>query len=348
VNPGSAVNGYVILQPFTTAGGGQGRWTFARRGGKDYFLKEFLSPTFPDSTSPGSEAVKARKRERCHRFEAHHQTIFKALRPLSRDGGNLVVTVAFFRVGPRYYKVTEKVDVASISLAEIARLPLKRKLVVLLAVTGSVRILHKQRLVHGDIKPDNILLEHAGPEAFRARLIDFDNCFFAELPPAPDELVGSVTYYSPELMAYVVGEGGGDALEPRSDVFALGLVFAQYLSGDWPLASGGSYQYAADAGRAGQRLSVQRGDLPAALADLVDLMLQADPAQRPTSDQVYTALKQVQSGRSAGPGSAATVGDEPGSMSRLRGSLRTKAAPSEETAGGAVQGRLRGSLRRSG
>ena len=45
---GDVLNGYTLLADFTVVGAGLSRWTFARKGGREYFVKEFLSPTYPD------------------------------------------------------------------------------------------------------------------------------------------------------------------------------------------------------------------------------------------------------------------------------------------------------------
>ncbi|CAN5733702.1 MAG: hypothetical protein ACR2HP_06165 [Ilumatobacteraceae bacterium] len=93
---GEEINGYTILEDFKVVGAGLSKWTFARRDGRDYFIKEFLSPTYPDGRAPGSERTKAKKRARCATFEAHHRRIQEALAPLSAYGGNLIVTLDFF------------------------------------------------------------------------------------------------------------------------------------------------------------------------------------------------------------------------------------------------------------
>jgi serine/threonine protein kinase len=350
MSPGDVVNGYTLLQPFTTAGGGQSRWAFARRGAREFFLKEFLAPTYPEVDAPGSAAIKRKKLERCQRFERHHRGIIEALAPLSGEGGNLVVTEEFFRVRAKYYKVTAKVDVASIGTAEIAGLPIGTKIGVLLAVTHSLRILHRAGLVHGDIKPGNVLIKHSGPAAFTAKLIDFDNCFLAGQPPPPEEMVGDVTHYSPELMVYVLGEGDRAQLEPRSDVFALGLVFAQYLTGALPGFDQGRYVYAADAARDGGGLAIRRGHVPDELGDLVDQMLAGGYGARPSCDEVYRTLKRLQSSRPKLSGEAGTrPATAPADGSRLRGTLRPRARADERPATEPPEPpgpRLRGSLTR--
>ena len=95
-------------------GAGLSEWTFAERGGREYFIKRFLSPTYPDDAAPGGAATKERKRRRCAAFEAHHRGIQAALAPVTAYGGNLIATLDFFGHGAKYYKVTEKIDPAGL------------------------------------------------------------------------------------------------------------------------------------------------------------------------------------------------------------------------------------------
>src|SRR4029450_5670646 len=111
VKAGDVINGYRILEDFRVVGAGLSKWTFAAKDGREYFIKEFLSPTFPDEHAPGSAQTKMRKRRRCQAFERHHRRINEALAEISGVGGNLIVTLDFFRWGAKYYKVTEKVEV---------------------------------------------------------------------------------------------------------------------------------------------------------------------------------------------------------------------------------------------
>src|ERR671913_2278828 len=139
---GDVINGYTILEDFKVVGAGLSQWTFAERGGRQFFLKQFLSPTYPDDAAPGSPRTKARKRARCAAFEAHHRGIQAAMAPLTSYGGNLIATLDFFRHGAKYYKVTEKVDTAGLEPRDVARLGFPAQLVLLKTVAHSLRILH--------------------------------------------------------------------------------------------------------------------------------------------------------------------------------------------------------------
>src|ERR1700734_1422957 len=113
---GDIINGYTILEDFSVANGGLSKWTFARKGGEEFFLKEFLYPTYPVDGSPGSAETKNKKRKECERFELHHQSLVERIAPRCRPGGNLVYTRDFFRHEAKYYKTTDKVDISSLEI----------------------------------------------------------------------------------------------------------------------------------------------------------------------------------------------------------------------------------------
>ena len=290
---GDVLNGYTILEDFKVVGAGLSKWTFAERGGRQFFIKEFLSPTYPDENAPGSEKIKAKKRARCAVFEAHHRGVQRALAPLSAYGGNLIVTLDFFRWGAKYYKVTEKVDAAGLSASDVRRLGLRTQLVLMKTVSHSLKILHDLKIVHSDLKPSNVLIKQT-ELGYTTKLIDFDSSYIAGRPPSPEEIVGTINYYSPELLGYIQEAGVTPAeLGLASDVFALGLIYTEYLTGAPPPFDVARYHEPAVAVRSGERLRIPRGGIPAELADLVDAMLAPDPAQRPSIAQVHAALMTI-------------------------------------------------------
>jgi serine/threonine protein kinase len=287
---GDVLNGYRILEDFKVVGAGLSKWTFAERGGRQFFIKEFLSPTYPDDDAPGSVRIKAKKRARCAAFEAHHRGVQHALAPLSAYGGNLIVTLDFFRWGAKYYKVTEKVDAEGMGSADVTALGLRRQLVLMKTVAHSLKILHNLKIVHGDLKPSNVLIKRT-ELGYTTKLIDFDNAYIAGRPPPPEEIVGTINYYSPELLGYIqeAGVTPGE-LGLASDIFALGLIYTEYLTGAPPPFDVARYHEPAVAVRSGETLRVPRSGIPAQLADLIDAMLSSDPARRPTIGHAHAAL----------------------------------------------------------
>ncbi|HEY9351065.1 MAG TPA: protein kinase [Acidothermales bacterium] len=287
---GHVINGYTILEDFKVVGAGLSKWTFAERGGRQYFIKEFLSPTYPDDDAPGSAKTKAKKRARCAAFEAHHRAVQRALAPLSAYGGNLIVTLDFFRWGAKYYKVTEKVDTAGLSSTDVAVLDFRTQMVLMKTAAHSLKILHDLRIVHSDLKPSNVLIKRT-ELGYTTKLIDFDSAYIAGRPPPPEEIVGTINYYSPELLGYVQEAGVTPAeLGVASDVFALGLIYTEYLTGAPPPFDTAKYHEPAVAVRSGETLRIPRVGSPTELADLVDQMMSADPVRRPSIGEVHAAL----------------------------------------------------------
>ena len=319
---GDVVNGYLILEDFKVVGAGLSKWTYAERGGRQFFIKEFLSPTYPDDDAPGSPKTKARKRARCATFEAQHRGMQKALAPLSAYGGNLIVTLDFFRWGAKYYKVTEKVDAEDLGPAGIAGLGLRSQLVLMKSVAHSLKILHDLRIVHGDLKPSNILVKRT-ELGYTSKLIDFDSSYIAGSPPPFEEIVGTINYYSPELLGYIQDAGVQPAeLGVASDIFALGLIYTEFLTGAVPPFDAATYHEPAVAVRSGEVLRIPRDGIVPALADLVDGMLRADPAQRPTISQVHATLMGIRPAGDSAPAAPTTL------RRRIGAARTTPAAPS--------------------
>jgi eukaryotic-like serine/threonine-protein kinase len=290
---GDTLRGYRLLEDFRVVGAGLSEWTFAERDGRAYFIKRFLAPTYPDDAAPGSAKTKAKKRARCAAFEAHHRGIQAAMAPLTSYGGNLIATLDFFREGAKYYKVTEKVDVAGLEPSDVAALDFPTQLVLLKTVAHSLKILHDLNIVHGDLKPSNVLIKRTAL-GYTTKLIDFDNSYLVGSPPPPEEIVGTMNYYSPELVSYIQGTVGATDLTTSSDIFALGLIYTEYLTGALP-SFDPAYHEAATAVLNGAQLRLAPGRAPSRLVALVEQMLLADPAARPTVAEVHKTLMSLRS-----------------------------------------------------
>ena len=288
---GDVVNGYRLLEDFRVVGAGLSEWTFAERGGRTYFLKRFLSPTYPDDAAPGSPTTKARKRARCAAFEAHHRGIQAAMAPLTTYGGNLIATLDFFRAGAKYYKVTEKVDIAGLDSTDVSRLDFTVQLVLMKTVAHSLKILHDLHIVHSDLKPSNVLIKRT-ELGYTSKLIDFDSSYIVGRPPPPEDIVGTMNYYSPELVRYIQGSARAEDLSEASDIFALGLIYAEYLTGRVPQFDPAHHEPSI-AVLHGERLRLEPRSAPSSVVDLVERMLLLDPAARPTVGQVHATLMTV-------------------------------------------------------
>jgi serine/threonine protein kinase len=288
---GDILNGYQIITEPTNAGGGMSQWAFARKDGRDYFVKMFLAPKFPLPDAPGSSEAKARKLAACLAFEQRHIAIGDRIDPTVPGAGNLVVPVEFFRVDATYVKVMERI--VATALPEAHTLSGRQLLVILRTLVFSLRLLHQKDIVHGDLKPDNVLVEQTSHGLLVSKLIDFDEAYLVGAPPPPDQIVGDPSYYSPELLQFIKGHPEvepGD-LTTASDMFSLGLLLHRFLVGRLPSFDRTWATYPCEAVAAGHELDVTVAPVP--IRDLLRQLLLPTPADRPAIDAVIDFLAEV-------------------------------------------------------
>jgi serine/threonine protein kinase len=288
VQRGEVLNGYELVTDPTNAGGGMSQWAFATRDGGDYFVKLFLAPKFPLADGPGSAAAKERKRQACLAFEQRHVEIARRLDPSRPGAGNLVVATDFFRHDATYVKVMPRVRATA--LPEATELTGHQILVLLRSLAYSLRMLHDQQVVHGDIKPDNVMVEPGGPGVFVSKLIDFDEAYVVGWPPDADHIVGDPIYYAPELLRYIKRDPRlpADALGTAADMFSLGLLLHRFLTGRLPDFDRTTANYPAEALLGWGSLDI--GAAPPLLRPQIARMLSVVPGRRPTIQQFIDVL----------------------------------------------------------
>jgi eukaryotic-like serine/threonine-protein kinase len=140
-------------------------------------------------------------------------------------------------------------------------------------VADALRYAHEHGVIHRDIKAENILIEG---ETGRALVTDFGIARFAEAAPltATGQVLGTVYYLSPEQVS-------GDAVDARSDIYALGVVGFFALAGRFPFeAKLASAVLIAHVTKAAPLLRTVSADLPRELCDLIDRCLAKDPRDR--------------------------------------------------------------------
>lgn len=282
---GEYINDYELLQPLQNQDAGFSRWTFAVRNGQEYFLKEFMDPIYPTDLDLSPKLRESRIKE-CQEFEKKRMRLYQAVDDAS--DGNAVRIIDFFRHGSRYYVATPKIVKAQISFDRIVALPLYQRALLCRSMAHTVMRLHKLHFVHSDIKETNIILCPARNGNLTTKLIDFDASFFEDDPPVnEDELGGDQVYLSPEACLFLFGEEV--KLTCAMDVFSLGLLFHQYLTGKLPEFDTNEFFYAHEAVLNDQQLIVSP-NLDKRLQDMLRQMLDVDPEKRCTMEEVYRIL----------------------------------------------------------
>ncbi|MCE6997316.1 serine/threonine protein kinase [Saccharothrix sp. S26] len=163
------------------------------------------------------------------------------------------------------------------------------------AVAESLAYVHHQGVVHRDLKPSNILLDRAGAPY----LVDFGlaRSAVASGLTRTGHVPGTAAYLAPEQVR-------GEEVGPAADVYALGLVLLECLTGRREYRGG---QVDAAIARLHRPPTVPE-DLPADLARLVRLMTSLTARRRPTARECAEALRTgARKVTAARPDAAATV-----------------------------------------
>jgi serine/threonine-protein kinase len=209
-----------------------------------------------------------------------------------------IVAVTDFGRTPddRFYLAMEFVEGETLGrrLARTGPFPPTEAVTLVRSLAGALGAAHARGIFHRDIKPENVLLTSDGS----AKLADFGIARLAEGPRDARETAAGLIFGTPQYMS--PEQAAGQRQDGRSDVYALGVLLFELLTGAPPyVGASATHVLAAHLLSPVPRLPADgpHGPIPATLADLVGRMMAKNAAERPaTMSEVEAALDAVLSG----------------------------------------------------
>jgi serine/threonine protein kinase len=181
--------------------------------------------------------------------------------------------------------------------ADLNQLPPEARLRLVLEVCDALAYAHARGVIHRDLKPHNILVEMGG----HARILDFGVARWASkdrttMHTEVGQILGTVQYMSPEQIT-----ARHDELDGRTDIYSLGVVLFELLTGDLPYEADHRDAIATMRAIRDGRPRLPRAvrpDLPEPCERLILHAMAIDPAARyPTADALARDIHAVLEGR---------------------------------------------------
>jgi len=245
----------------------------------------------------------ARSPERRARFQREASTIAALKHP------NIVTIYSVEEADGVHFITMELVEGKTLAETIPAEgLALETFLAVAMPLTDALASAHGRGIVHRDLKPANIMFDGDG----RVKILDFGLAKLTEEVSedgatvtsggrtVAGQMIGTLAYMSPE-------QAEGAAVDPRSDIFSLGIVLYQMATGTQPFQGPTLVStLSAILKETPPPIGDRNQSLPGALADVIDRCLKKEPGERyQTAGELRTALKAIQqstlSGISAQP-----------------------------------------------
>lgn len=184
-------------------------------------------------------------------------------------------------------------------MREQKRLSIPQTITIMDAILSGLAAAHRADIVHRDVKPENVLLAEDG----RIKIGDFGLARATTANTASGAmLLGTIAYLAPEL----VTRGSADA---RSDIYALGIMLYEMLTGEQPYKGEQpmqiAYQHATDSV---PRPSAKNPGVPEQLDELVLWATERSPDARPLdADEMLRRLREIEAELGIAPQVARTL-----------------------------------------
>jgi serine/threonine-protein kinase len=160
-------------------------------------------------------------------------------------------------------------------------LSFRRIVNILRQVLAALAEAHHMGIIHRDLKPENIILEPMRSGGDFVKVVDFGLAKMREAAPSPSITSPGIVCGTPEYMS--PEQGRGDELDARSDLYGVGVIFYQLLTGKLPFEADSPTQvvlmHISEAPKDPRQVVPERR-IPAGLVDVCLMALAKEPAHR--------------------------------------------------------------------
>jgi TolB-like protein/tetratricopeptide (TPR) repeat protein len=272
---GRTVSHFRIIEPVARGGMGVVYRAEDMRLGRPVALKVPLAARFVER-----EAVERFRQEARAAAALDHPNLCPVFETGETSDGDLFYTM------PLYEGETLKAR-----LAREDRIPLPQALDVAAQLARGLGAAHQAGIVHRDLKPANVMLLPDGA----VKILDFGLAKASDLTLTGSwARLGTISYMAPEQVQ-------GHKVDPRADLWALGVVLYEMVTGSRPFGGGHEIGVAhAILYEPPPRASTLRDDIPAELDQLIDRCLRKDPGERVQSvDELAMSLGEIRPDQSS-------------------------------------------------
>lgn len=265
--------------------------------GKKYFIKRPVNVTYGNDNDPPE--LRKKYKQEADEWINYHRKVRQALTQHGNGMGNIVFPVNYFVDESRIYEVAYYIDISPLSLKQISKLDEEEKLKIMQTSSFSLKLIHSTNIIHFDLKPENIPISTSQMGGYISKITDCSDALFNTFSsestrPPKTQIVSTPEYWSPELALYELGENkAGKLISCKNDVFAMGLIFHEWWTGEFPNYDGrddfvSPYQVISDIWPNDIKIDPS---VPAWLSMLIMDMICPNPDYRPDMDTVFEAIK---------------------------------------------------------
>jgi tetratricopeptide (TPR) repeat protein len=241
-----------------------------------------------DLTGKRSVALKVIREELAHDPAQRKRFLNEAYLVDKLDHPNIIKVYERGEYQQTLYIAMELLEGRSLAdlIGEGTRLPLDDCLAVMRQLTEALTLIHRQGILHRDVKPENVMMVNGGSNGVTVKLLDFGLAQAPSLTRLTEtgEILGTITYLSPEKITR-------QQLTSAGDIYALGVVFYELLTLEKPF-------WGDNPGEIVRAILDQepldprrfRPQLPQQWSSLILRMLNKSPEDRPDGEELLSTL----------------------------------------------------------